>query len=79
MGATATARRPKRAVEDCDSHYSGVSSLFKQSLLNPLAGSKQKVCFCFVCLFVFVCLFLFVCLFACVRYDCHSALHCTVH
>ena len=31
----------KRAVEDCDTHYSGASFLLKQSLLNPLVGSKQ--------------------------------------
>ena len=31
-----------RAVEDGDSHYSAVSYLFKQSLLNPLVGSKQE-------------------------------------
>ena len=32
----------KRAVEDCDIHYSGASFLLKQLLLNPLVGSKQK-------------------------------------
>ena len=32
-----------------------------------------------VCLFVCLLACLFVCLFVCVRYDCHSALHCTVH
>ena len=44
----------------------------------------REICVCVwerVCVCLFVCFFvcLSVCLFVCVRYDCHSALHCTVH
>ena len=58
----------KRAVEDCDIHYSGASFLLKQLLLNPLVGSKQAKnmsIYVYISLYVYmsmcVCVYVHVC------------------